>query len=373
MPIVQPSPMDLASLQACKNWLSITGSTQDANLQACLTAASIFFLRKTGRGPRNWQNVTQSPFNQSVAYTETYDGQSGVKLFLRNMPINSVSSLQVGGTAILASGGVGLPGYVIDDQGRALVMRSGGGGTSPQTFGYVARFGNGYTAGAGMPWAFGAWSSGPQSIAVSYMAGFNAVPVTDALANITGAWGANTAYATNAVVSDGVFVQVALSSGTSGSVAPTWSNKAQGTTVDGATGLVWQNTGILGQPNTINVQAEVAILSDQGVNYFSSGNPLTKVLISPAQGQYFLVAPGQYLFNVADVGSQMLINYTVAGTPQDIVLAVIQLVSLNYKRRDWIGMRSVAMKDVGSTSYTLDMDPNIKAVISEYTRSSFSS
>jgi hypothetical protein len=89
---ILPSPMDLASLSAVKSWLNITGTAQDQNLQACLTAASIYFLRATGRGPRNWQNVTQSPFNQSVPYSEVYDGISGVKLFLRNFPINSVSS-----------------------------------------------------------------------------------------------------------------------------------------------------------------------------------------------------------------------------------------------------------------------------------------
>lgn len=372
---ILPSPMDLASLSAVKSWLNITNNAQDQNLQACLTAASIFFLRQTGRGPRNWQNVTQSPFNETVPYAEVYDGQSGVKLFLRNMPINSVSSLQIGATAIQASTAVGLPGYVIDDQGRALVLRTGGGGASPQTFGYVARFGNGYTAGAGGQYAFGGFGSGPQSIAVDYSAGFNSVPVVGDIETITPAWVAATAYITGQQVSDGTYLQQATNSGTSGSVVPPWSTQNGGTTLDGtgATQITWLNTGVAAVPYTVNINSQVAVLSDQGVSYFSSGTALAKVLTSPTAGQYFLIAPGAYLFSAADAGIEVLIDYTLAGTPADITLAVIQLVSLNYKRRDWIGQRSVAMKDVGTTSYTLALDPNITAVISEYTRSSFSS
>jgi hypothetical protein len=372
---IPPSPMDLASLSAVKSWLGITGTSQDSNLQACLTAASIYFLRCTGRGPRNWQNTTASPFNESVPYTEVYDGQSGVKLFLRNMPINVVTSLSVGGQAIQPSTGVTMPGYVIDDQGRALVQRAGGGGASPQTFAYVARFGNGYTAGSGAQLAFGAWNSGPQSIAVAYSAGFIGIPVVDSLQAPVAGWEANTAYATNTVISDGINLQRATNSGTSGTLAPPWGNNQGDATADGtgATQITWVNLGITQAPNTIVLESEVAILSDQGVKFFSDGTALTKVVIAPAEGEYMLVAPGIYLFNAADAGVEMLVSYTPAGTPQDIVLAVIQMVSLNYKRRDWIGQRSVAMKDVGSTSYTLALDPQITAVISAYTRSSFSS
>jgi hypothetical protein len=260
---------------------------------------------------------------------------------------------------------------VIDDQGRAIVIRAGGGGMSPQTFAYVATFGNGYTSGAGYPYGYKPFATGPQSIAVDYMAGFQEQVITGDLETVTSAWVANTAYTAGQVISDGAFLQQATNSGTSGALAPPWSTQSQGTTLDNQ--VTWLNTGIASAPYTISIQSEVAVLSDQGVSYFSSGTALTKVNISPNAGEYFLIAPGQYLFNAADAGQKMLVNYTLAGTPQDIVLAVIQLVSLNYKRRDWIGQRSVAMKDVGSTSYTLDIDPNIKAVISAYTRSSFSS
>jgi hypothetical protein len=109
-------------------------------------------------------------------------------------------------------------------------------------------------------------------------------------------------------------------------------------------------------------------LADGGVKYFSDGTPLTPSLISPTVGQYYIVSPGVYLFNAADAARQVLLSYTAAGTPADIVLAINQMVALNYKRRQWVGIRSLAMKDVGSTSYTMDLDPSITRVIDLYKR-----
>jgi len=366
---INPSPMDLTTLSACKSWLSNTSAGSDPNLQACLTAASIFFLRQTGRGPRNWQNATQSPFNEPVDYAETYDGISGDRLYLRNFPINSVSSLSISGYTVPDSSGQNQPGYLIDDSGRSILIRLSGYGYN--TGGGVSGYGN--FRGRGGIGAGRAFAAPPQTIQVEYNAGFSAVPVVDELHTVIAGWTANTAVSTGDVVSDGTYLQTAQNSGTTGTVAPTWSQLKAGQTKDGTTPILWINSGIPASPNMIVIQNDVTTLSDQGVKYFSTGNPLTKVSISPAQGQYFLVAPGTYLFNAADAGQDMLVSYTSAGTPADIVLAVIQLVSLNYKRRDWIGQRSVAMKDVGSTSYTLAIDPSIQAVILAYTRASLSS
>lgn len=367
---IKPNPMDLTTLSACKSWASVTGSAQDANIQACLTAASIYFLRMTGRGPRNWQNATENPFNQPVDYLETYDGISGQKLFLRNFPINSVAFLTVGGYSVPASTTTTSSGYVVDDQGRAVAIR-GGGAASPQTFQYVGRFGNGYTAGAGGGGNFRPFAAGAQQIQVQYNAGFNTIPVVNDPYTILSAWEASTNYSTGDQVSDGTYIQTASNSGTSGTVAPPWSEKATNPTKDNT--VTWVNSGIVGAPNVVTIQGDQAVLSDDGVKYFSNGTALVKVQVAPLVGQYFLVAPGAYLFNEADANEEVLISYEAAGTPQDIILAVMQLVALNYKRRNWIGQRSVAMKDVGSTSYTLQMDPNIKETISNYTRSSFSS
>lgn len=372
---ILPSPMDLCSLSAVKSWLGITGSTQDNNLQACLTAASIFFLRYTGRGPRNWQNVTKNPFNEPVTYLETYDGISGNKLWLRNFPVNSISSLVVGGYTVPQSTGPALPGWVVDDQGRAVAIRNGGGGASPQTFQYVGRFGNGYQAGAGGGGCWAPFGSGPQSIQVDYIAGFSTIAFTDDLETILAGWEASTAYVTGDQISDGTYIQQALNSGTSGTIDPPWAETAGINTLDGtgATQIKWKNTGIAASPNTVTITQDATVLADNGVSYFSSGTPLDPVLIAPLVGQYFLVAPGIYLFNAGDAGQEVLIDYTLAGTPADIIFAIIQLVSLNYMRKNWIGQRSVSMKDVGSTSYTLLIDPQIREVMEFYKRVSLNS
>lgn len=368
---IQPSPMDLTTVAACQSWGNFSGSSA-ANLQICLTAASIYFLRKTGRGPRNWQNVTQSPFNQPTPYVETYDGIAGDKLFLRNFPINSVSSLTVGGMVVNQSTSPTTPGWTIDDQGRAIAIRFGGGGASPDTFSYVGRFGNGYSAGYGGGRRMRPFGGGVQGIQISYIAGF-ITSIIDELYTVIPAWQPNTTYSTGDQVSDGTFLQTAASSGMSGALAPPWSANKNAPTKDGTIGLTWSNTGISNPPNTVIIPSQSPILADGGVRYFSNENPLQSVGNAPAQGQYVLLAPGAYLFNAADAGLVMDITYELAGTPADIVLAVMQLVSLNYKRRDWIGQRSVAMKDVGSTSYTLEIDPVIQECISNYTRTSLSS
>jgi hypothetical protein len=119
------------------------------------------------------------------------------------------------------------------------------------------------------------------------------------------------------------------------------------------------------------VQSDTVVLTDGGVKYFSSGTPFTQVFTSPAVGQYYLVAPGSYLFNAADAGVQVQISYTAAGTPADIVQATLEAVSLNYKRRDWEGISSLSMKDVGQTTYTqFAMSKSVKDVVMTYKRAS---
>lgn len=366
--IIPPSPMDLTTVQAIQAWGNF-GSTPSASLQICLTGCSIGFLRMTGRGPRNWQNVTQNPYNEPVSYSEVYDGISGNKLFLRNFPINSVSLLSVLNVAVPASGGPALPGYVIDDSGRSIAMRGGGGGASPDTFAYVNRYGNGYSAGAGAGRYWQPFCGGVQGVQVDYIAGFSTLEMEGDLYTIVPAWTSKT-YSYGAQVSDGVYLQTCVQSGEAGVLAPTWNSTKSGVTTDGQ--AKWSNAGITQAPNTVVVGSERAVLADGGVDYFSSGDTFSPVLVAPAAGQYYLIQQGTYLFNAADAGQQVQIAYTAAGTPEDIILAVMQLVSLNYKRRDWIGQRMVMMKDVGSTAYTLDIDPGIKEVIERYRRRSWS-
>lgn len=369
MPTLGPNPVDMTTVASAASWAGITIPTPDPtgvanNVQACLTAASLEFLRLTGRGPRNWQTATQSPFNQPVEYTEIYDGNGNQKLFLRNFPVNSVSSLLFGSQSVPASTGPGMGGYVVDNTGRAVALINGG-FNAPDTWAYVA-------ARRGGIGPFGGFPQGIQNITVSYLAGFNLQAIQNELQTVVKAWQAATVYSAGDLVSGGGYIQQAVTSGTSGTTAPSW--MATGPTTDGSNGLVWNNTGQLAAPNTVVVDSisnGYPWLSNVSVDYFDGGDALEQVFSAPDEGEYFIVSPGVYLFNVADAGAQVLITYNAAGTPPDIVQAINNMVGLNYARRGWFGVRSVAMKDVGSTSYTTwAIDPTVKAVINYYTRGS---
>jgi hypothetical protein len=365
--MTSPSPIDLSTLSACKSWLNITNTSSDSQIQRCLTAWSTEFLRMTGRGPRDWQTATSSPFNQPTAYSEIYDGNGNNRLFLRNFPISAVASLTIFGSAIPAQTppGSGSTGYAIDNQGRSIVIVNSSIGSTGFTL---------YSGGPGFPrlTGGGGFPNGVQNVAVSYTAGFSAQTVSGALSTIPAAWAATTAYAAGALISDGTYLQQAIASGTSGATAPSWASQAIGTTQDGTTGLLWQNTGIAVAPYTVLIESDTAVLTDGGVKYFSSGTALTKVLIAPTVGQYYLIAPGVYLFAAADAGQQVQISYTAAGTPADIVQATVEAVGLNFKRKDWIGIQSMTMKDVGQTSYTqFSMTKSVRDVVRAYTRSSW--
>lgn len=366
----KPSPIDLCTLAAAKAWIPITNNGGDANIQGCITAWSLNFLRMTGRGPRDWQTATQSPFNEPVDYAEVYDSNGNSRLFLRNFPINSVASLSINGADIPARGhNPTSPGYVVDNQGRSIAMSAHQGS---------------YRGAYGIPYG-GLWGgggarmqgkrSGIQNVLISYNAGFNSQKIVNELYKIPTPWKPSTVYATGSVVCDGAFLQVAINSGESGTAAPPWAANPSGTTVDGTDmPIIWQNTGTVVALNTVSVDSETIILADGGVLYFANGTALTPVLIAPNAGEYYLVSPGVYLFNAADAGKQVQISYTAAGTPADIVQAAKQAVSLNYKRRDWEGISSLSMKDVGQTTYTqFAMSNDVRDVVRNYTRASLAS
>ena len=307
--------VNLSTVQAAASWVGIPLPSPDpsnvaGNMAACLAAASVEFLRLTGRGPMNFSVPFVSPYTQSVAYTETYNGNGNTELFTRNFPITSITSITVNGLSLMASTGQGQAGYAIGNSGKSVALLTGTGGSgSPATFYEYPYGGFGFGRFGFSRYGF---PRGQSNIQISYTAGFAAQGIVGELDTIP----ATAPYT------------VTVSSVAGGSP--------------------W--------------------LTDDGVNYFIGGAPLTPVLTSPTTGQYYVQGNGVYLFATADTGKQVLINYTAAGTPGDIILAVNQMVALNFKRRQWIGQESVAMKDVGSTKYTLLLDPEILRVINYYKR-----
>lgn len=112
-------------------------------------------------------------------------------------------------------------------------------------------------------------------------------------------------------------------------------------------------------------------IADLGVIYFSNGIALTPSQIAPTQGQYRVQGSGQYLFNSADGGQQVLISYNPSGVPQDVEFVVRKWVVLNYKRKEWIGIssKSSGVAGAGQTNYlSAELTPDIQTVIDNYRR-----
>ena len=169
-----PTVIDLTTVSLVKGYTNVKSAGDDNSIQLCITAASAEFLWRTGRGPQDGGFPAASPFISPQNYDELYDGPGGQQLFLRNIPVISVSVLTVFGTAVPAGG---TNGYIISGDGKSLVIQGGnrGGGNM---YGWGFR--------AGMLRGVGAYSfaSGLSNVHVVYQAGFQATPV-DIVAKIT--------------------------------------------------------------------------------------------------------------------------------------------------------------------------------------------
>lgn len=107
--------------------------------------------------------------------------------------------------------------------------------------------------------------------------------------------------------------------------------------------------------------------ADVSVNFFIGGAALTPVVGAPAAGQYF-VQNGVYLFNVADVGKQVLLNYNRAGIPMDVVQAVNEMAAMRYRQRDRIDTDSVSIGGTVTTYSKDDYPKDVWRVIKKYKR-----
>lgn len=370
-----PTPLDLVTLQQTVEWLfggSAAPAQNTSVLQTLISSLSLDWLRRTGRAAQNGSIPSQSPFNQAVAYSESYTGNGNDLLQMRNWPVLSVSSVSIFGNPAPASTGPNSYGYFIEGSGQFLGLRLGG----SLAGGYGGYWGGGWSGLRGNM-GRGGWPKAVDCIQVSYQAGFAANQVSKELQTVPvlpPTWVANHAYGNGSLIFDGTNVQVCsiIAAGNaqvanSGSSTPQWGAYKPGVTVvtpDGAY-LAWTNQG----PPYVATVSNLPWLSDGGVNYFSSGNPLTLVNVAPAVGQYFLMGNGSYLFNSADAGSQVQISYDAAGTPADVQEAVLRWVNLIYKRRGWEGIRSLMQKDAGSTTYTsFEIDPSIEKTMRYYRR-----
>jgi hypothetical protein len=144
------------------------GFADDQTIQDCITAFSLAVLRMTGRGNADGSIPSTSPLVTPVAYNERYDGNGQRKLYVHNWPIapSPAPVVIIGVTTIPQSTSMSTPGWVIDQDGRAFVLR---GGANP----YHQVFGGGR---ARMERGGYRFALGEQNINLQYSGGFSGVP-----------------------------------------------------------------------------------------------------------------------------------------------------------------------------------------------------
>lgn len=244
-----------------------------------------------------------------LTFSEQYSGLGGEAMQLRNYPILAVVSLSIGTQSIGPSPSVGQAGFVIDQAGSQAALLLRGSGRSGNWSAAESPWrgnGNAPPLGAGVY----RFVEGQGNIAVVYQAGYT-LETLDSL-----------------------------------------------TTSSGAT-------------PTAAVENAAAFWSDLGVT-LSDGTPLEAVSVNPGPGQYvppaFGVAPvGVYLFNAAQASTEVNIDYSYGGTPEDLAEAAARLVAVQYRRRSWLGQTSVTQPGVGTTAYSkLETELDTAKVIERY-------
>lgn len=151
MPTPETNPIDLTTLGAVKAFAEVASAKDDDIIQACITGFSQYVLNWSGR----------DSLNSIADYTEVYNGNGALRLFLRNSPITAVTSVQAGNFTLTPSAAFGQFGYFIEQSKKSLAFRTGNLGTLR-----AARFsfpGNCFARGIG-------------NIQVIYKAGYDGTP-----------------------------------------------------------------------------------------------------------------------------------------------------------------------------------------------------
>lgn len=155
-------PNDLTTVDELHAWLApLTSTSDDAMIQLAVTWASRIFCYRTGQIPG--VGGIGNTFNSAIAFSEIYDGSGNERQYLKNRPIQSVSSLVCSGVTIPQSTAYGIPGWYIEQDQNSLGMRSGG-NANFVTASYTPLL-SGYYFPKGMG-----------NIAVSYTAGYGTIP-----------------------------------------------------------------------------------------------------------------------------------------------------------------------------------------------------
>lgn len=147
---------DLVQLDLVKQWLGIStlangqpNTDADGVIQFLISSFSTYVYNRTG--------ITS--FNSVKQFTEIYDGNGASRMFLRNRPIQTLISVQMGSYAVPQSTAITAAGVYIDPSQNSLAFRSSGFSLMPPSSIY--------------PYLF---IPGQGNIQVVYTAGYTSVP-----------------------------------------------------------------------------------------------------------------------------------------------------------------------------------------------------
>jgi hypothetical protein len=114
--------IDLTCLSAVKRWAEIKGDTDDADIQDCITAFSKAVMERVGR----------ETLSVIKTFTDIYNGNNSVRLFLNNFPIVELISVYVNGVSLPISTDYFVTGVFIDQSLRrnSIAYRTATGGVN---------------------------------------------------------------------------------------------------------------------------------------------------------------------------------------------------------------------------------------------------
>jgi hypothetical protein len=143
---------DLVQLDDVKNWLGINlnNTDNDGIIQLLISGFTKYVSNRTGI----------ASFTQVNTYNEVYNGNGANRIFLKNYPIQSVISIQVGAYAVPQSTGLLYPGWFIEQDQKSIAIRYAGDGFYMTPY---SIFPQNFMRGTG-------------NVQVNYTAGYTSVP-----------------------------------------------------------------------------------------------------------------------------------------------------------------------------------------------------
>jgi hypothetical protein len=157
------SPYDLTTIASVMNLMQTEqqnySAAEQAEIQALITDASRYILKRTGR----------ATLNSVMAFTDILDGSGSLQQYVRSGPIIQVFSVYINGNQLIASPNGTTYGYVIDSDRESITIVGAGQGLPGNaaffrggTYAMYPTFGGGFKF----------WQ-GKQNVSISYLGGYD--------------------------------------------------------------------------------------------------------------------------------------------------------------------------------------------------------